>query len=48
MRIVTAMVGAKDLVQKYPFSDLTISMMQNKEILGKILEANSANKDFDV
>ena len=48
MKIVTIMVGAKDLVDKYPLSDLTIQMMQNKEILGKILEANSANKDFDV
>ena len=42
------MLGAKDLVEKYPLSDLTIQMMQNKEILSKILEANSANKDFDV
>lgn len=48
MKIITAMVGAKNLVQKYPLSDLTIQMMQNKEILGKILEANASNKDFDV
>jgi len=27
MKIVTIMVGAKDLVDKYPLSDLTIQMM---------------------
>jgi len=46
MKIVTTMIGDKLLVEKYPLSEITGKMMQNKEILGKILEENASNKDF--
>lgn len=46
MKIITTMIGANNLLAKYPLTAMTNKMMQNKEMLGKILEENSANKDF--
>ena len=46
MKIITTMIGATNLLTKYPLTAMTNKMMQNKEMLGKILEENSANKDF--
>lgn len=46
LKIVTAMVGSVELCQKYPLSDMCKQMLRKKDVLGKLVDAGAASKDF--